>query len=175
MTCDAGGREDGLRPLAKPLNSLVRRRVRCASAVCGSALGGDVQERRTKVRSRSLLRPLACTIVVAFLSAPVLAEARRSAARPIGTVELSSLPAEARRTVELVVRGGPFPFRRDGVVFENREGRLPPRARSYYHEYTVPTPGQPDRGPRRIIVGGGREFYYSDDHYRSFRRVEGVP
>lgn len=132
-------------------------------------------ERPLIARSRSLRRAATLATVVALLSTPVLAEARRNDRPDIGRVELSRLPAEAQRTVELVLRGGPFPYRRDGVIFENREGRLPRRARSYYHEYTVPTPGQRDRGPRRIVVGGNDEFYYSDDHYRSFRRIEGVP
>ncbi len=111
-----------------------------------------------------------------LLAAPAPAEARRHRARPaIAAVELASLPAEARRTVERVRRGGPFPYRRDGVSFQNREGRLPRQGRGYYREYTVPTPGLRDRGPRRIVAGANGEIYYSDDHYRSFRRVEGVP
>jgi ribonuclease T1 len=119
---------------------------------------------------------LVCTTLVALLGAPALTEARRARAAPrIGTVQLSRLPDEAQRTVELVLRGGPFPYRRDGVVFENRERRLPSRPRGYYLEYTVPTPGRRDRGPRRIVFGRGKELYYSDDHYRSFRRVEESP
>ena len=39
---------------------------------------------------------------------------------------LSSLPSQARETVELIRRGGPFPYpRNDGVVFHNNEHRLP--------------------------------------------------
>ncbi len=111
-----------------------------------------------------------------LLAVPAPAGARGHRARPeIGAVELSRLPPEARLTVELVRRGGPFPYRRDGVPFENREGRLPRQGRGYYREYTVPTPGRRDRGPRRIVAGANGEIYYSDDHYRSFRRVEGVP
>ena len=126
--------------------------------------------------TRSFLRPVAFALIGALLGVPLPAGARGTRARPaISTIELSSLPAEAQRTVELVLRGGPFPYRRDGVRFENREGRLPSRGRDYYREYTVPTRGRRDRGPRRIVVGAGREFYYSDDHYRSFRRVEGIP
>ncbi|MCX7175552.1 MAG: ribonuclease, partial [Proteobacteria bacterium] len=74
-------------------------------------------------------------------------------------------------TLRLIERGGPFPGRRDGVVFGNREHRLPTRPRAYYHEYTVPTPGRHDRGARRIVAGEAREYYYSDDHYRSFRKI----
>ncbi len=84
------------------------------------------------------------------------------------------LPAEAVATLEAIERGGPFPYPRDGVVFQNREHRLPGRPRGYYREYTVPTPGSDDRGARRIVAGGDppEVFYYTDDHYRSFRNVE---
>jgi guanyl-specific ribonuclease Sa len=86
----------------------------------------------------------------------------------------SSLPAEAVATLHAIERGGPFPYERDGVTFQNRERRLPDRPRGYYREYTVPTPGSRDRGARRIISGGDppEVYYYTDDHYRSFRRVE---
>jgi guanyl-specific ribonuclease Sa len=87
------------------------------------------------------------------------------------------LPAEAVETLALIEAGGPFPYRRDGVTFENRERLLPPKPRGYYREYTVPTPGARDRGARRIVAGGDppEVFYYTADHYRSFRRVEGLP
>ena len=83
------------------------------------------------------------------------------------------LPAEALATLELIDKGGPFPYRKDGSVFGNREGQLPDAARGYYHEYTVPTPGSPDRGARRIVTGGTPpvSWYYSDNHYRSFRAI----
>jgi guanyl-specific ribonuclease Sa len=82
----------------------------------------------------------------------------------------SDLPVEALATVELIQQGGPFPYRQDGKTFGNREGLLPDEARSYYREYTVPTPGSPDRGARRIVTGGSppSAWYYTDDHYRSF-------
>ena len=82
-----------------------------------------------------------------------------------------SLPAEARETLVLIKAGGPFPYRQDGRVFHNREGLLPKRERGYYREYTVKTPGARDRGARRIVTGRGGEYYYTDDHYRSFRRI----
>ena len=81
------------------------------------------------------------------------------------------LPAQARQTLELIRNNGPFPYKQDGTTFGNREKRLPQRAHGYYREYTVETPGARDRGPRRIVAGNGGEFYYTDDHYRSFRRV----
>ncbi|SDQ62085.1 Guanyl-specific ribonuclease Sa [Pseudoxanthomonas sp. CF385] len=84
------------------------------------------------------------------------------------------LPPEARATLDLIQRGGPFPHRQDGAVFQNREGRLPRQARGYYHEYTVDTPDLDHRGARRIVTGGTppSEYYYTDDHYDSFRRFE---
>ncbi len=113
---------------------------------------------------------LACWLVcVAFLLIGV-AEARETAPR-IESISLAELPREARETLLLIERKGPFPYPRDGVVFGNYEKHLPLRQRGYYHEYTVPTPGSRNRGARRIIVGTPDERYYSDDHYRSFRRI----
>jgi ribonuclease T1 len=86
-------------------------------------------------------------------------------------VPTAELPAEARETLALIKAGGPFPYQRDGAVFGNREGLLPKRSRGYYREYTVRTPGARDRGARRIVAGRGGEHYYTDDHYRSFRRI----
>ena len=87
------------------------------------------------------------------------------------------LPPEAIDTLQRIARGGPFEYRQDGATFQNREHRLPLQPRGYYREYTVETPGSRDRGARRIIAGGGLpgdsppiEYFYSDDHYRSFRR-----
>ena len=81
------------------------------------------------------------------------------------------MPPEAQQTIALVRKGGPYPYTRDGTVFGNFEKLLPVRERGYYREYTVPTPGVRSRGARRIVAGGGGELYYTDDHYKSFRRV----
>lgn len=81
------------------------------------------------------------------------------------------LPVEALQTLDLVDRGGPFPYDRDGTTFQNREGLLPPRPSGYWKEYTVPTPGSSDRGARRLVVGAGGEVYYTADHYQSFRLI----
>lgn len=88
-----------------------------------------------------------------------------------GEVGLADLPPEAHRTLTLIQAGGPFPYARDGAAFRNREGLLPRRVQSYYREYTVRTPGTRDRGARRIVAGRAGERYYTDDHYRSFRRI----
>jgi ribonuclease T1 len=91
-------------------------------------------------------------------------------------IRSAALPVEARETLALIKAGGPFPHQRDGALFGNREGLLPKRSRGYYREYTVKTPGARDRGARRIVAGGCGEYacveyFYTDDHYRSFRRI----
>ena len=92
----------------------------------------------------------------------------------IDNIPVAELPREARGTLALIHQGGPYPYRRDGITFQNRENQLPEAKRGYYREYTVPTPGSRDRGARRIVTGGKPPsvFYYSSDHYRSFRRIQ---
>jgi ribonuclease T1 len=91
-----------------------------------------------------------------------------SAPAGMAVVTVADLPPEAVATLLLIAAGGPFPYRQDGVTFENREGLLPARASGYYREYTVPTPGSSDRGARRIIGGAEGERYWTADHYDSF-------
>ena len=86
-------------------------------------------------------------------------------------IQFKQLPPEARQTLALIKAGGPFPYAKDGSVFGNREGMLPKRSRGYYKEYTVKTPGSRDRGARRIVAGIPGEYYYTDDHYRTFKRI----
>lgn len=103
--------------------------------------------------------------------APTTVAAARVTGLPV--VAAADLPAEARQTLRSIDRGGPFPYARDGSVFGNREGLLPARSRGYYREYTVPTPGARDRGARRIVTGDDdTEFFYTSDHYGSFRVIE---
>jgi ribonuclease T1 len=92
---------------------------------------------------------------------------------PPPSTHTPGLPPEVDATLALIEAGGPFPFDRDGLVFGNYEGRLPARERGWYHEYTVPTPGLDHRGARRIVTGGepATEFWYTDDHYETFRRI----
>ena len=94
-----------------------------------------------------------------------------AAAFQLGEIEAATLPKEARETLALIRAGGPYPYHKDGSVFGNREALLPKRERGYYREYTVRTPGARDRGARRIVAGRSGEYYYTDDHYRSFRRI----
>jgi ribonuclease T1 len=86
-------------------------------------------------------------------------------------VRESRLPAEARSTLALIRAGGPFRYSQDDQVFGNFERVLPRKDRGYYREYTVPTPGESDRGARRIVAGDGGEKYYTDDHYGTFRFI----
>jgi ribonuclease T1 len=87
-------------------------------------------------------------------------------------VAASALPPEARETLRLIDRGGPFPYERDGSVFGNVERILPREPRGWYREYTVPTPGEGDRGARRIVAGRDGVRYYTADHYESFAIVD---
>jgi len=94
-------------------------------------------------------------------------------ARGVAEITVAQLPPEGRATLALIKQGGPFPYPRDGIVFGNFEKRLPTQPRGYYHEYTVSTPGSRNRGARRIIAGGrGGEYWYTGDHYRTFRRIK---
>jgi ribonuclease T1 len=127
-------------------------------------------------RSRRLRRPqIALIALVAALALGYAINAVRGehhTGLQSGTVALSSLPAQASDAVHLIEAGGPFPYAQDGVVFNNAERRLPDEPRGYYREYTVPTPGSADRGARRIITGKNGEYYYTPDHYETFRRVD---
>ena len=89
----------------------------------------------------------------------------------VDTIYAENLPAEVRQTLAQIKDGGPFPYERDGIVFGNFEKRLPLQRRGYYREYTVKAPWRRDRGPRRIIIGQHDEYYYTDDHYRTFRQI----
>ncbi|GCL65775.1 hypothetical protein AQPW35_48560 [Rubrivivax pictus] len=100
----------------------------------------------------------------------------RGPADTLGTVALAALPPEARTTHRLILSGGPFPYRKDGSVFGNRERLLPRAERGFYREYTVRTPGSPDRGARRIVCGGQQPTapeacFYTADHYASFKLI----
>ena len=75
-------------------------------------------------------------------------------------------------TLALVDAGGPLPYDEDGQTFQNREGLLPERPLGYYREYTVETPGSPDRGARRLVIGEAGETWYTNDHYSSFTEID---
>lgn len=136
--------------------------------------------------TRILRRLSAACLTALVLSSPAPSALARHAhdgadALPFsgGQIAASELPPEARRTLAAIQAGGPFPYAKDGAVFGNFEKQLPLRPRGYYREYTVDSPFARNRGPRRIVAGEGPtqdvrqsgEYYYSDDHYRSFRQI----
>jgi len=113
-------------------------------------------------------------LLLAWLLCIGPAAARRDALP--GVIAARDLPREARQTLALIKRGGPFPYAKDGVVFGNYEGILPKQKRGYYHEFTVPTPHVRTRGARRIVAGGNPatsgEYYYTGNHYQTFMRIQ---
>ncbi|MEU4996075.1 ribonuclease [Streptomyces sp. NPDC021622] len=115
-------------------------------------------------------------VAVSANAAPASAPAPTSASYSItavGDICYSALPSQAHDTLDLIEAGGPYPYPQDGTVFQNREGILPSQSSGYYHEYTVKTPGSPDRGARRIVTGEeNQEDYYTADHYESFDLVD---
>ena len=115
-------------------------------------------------------------VVLAATGSQVQARDSKQLDAGLETVALSELPREAQTTHRLILAGGPFLHSQDGVVFGNRERILPAKARGYYHEYTVITPGARNRGARRMVCGGNPPnrpdiCFYSDDHYASFKQL----
>jgi ribonuclease T1 len=155
------------RRTAQPYNTALRliTLLELSLALCGCSL--------LPTPPTSALAPTARVATTASAMPPT-APATPLEAQPIDgfdTITPDQLPQQARQTLALIARGGPFPYRQDGQVFQNRERRLPRHASGYYHEYTVETPGSDDRGARRIITGAGGEIFYTADHYASFAQV----
>ncbi len=99
------------------------------------------------------------------------AEAEVEGVSGLPVIAIGDLPPEALDTLDAIADGGPYEFAKDDSVFQNREGILPGREQGYYREYTVVTPGEDDRGARRIVSGADGEAYYTDDHYDSFSEI----
>ena len=118
-------------------------------------------------------RLLFCGVLAALFLVPVFSFIAVAGEAPAAMPEIAAaeLPEQARETLALIRSGRPFPYERDGAVFGNFEKRLPLKERGYYREYTVKTPGARDRGARRIIAGRQGEYYYTGDHYASFKRI----
>jgi len=116
--------------------------------------------------SAAYAAPAPTTAAVSVVSSPAA----------VDTCALSSLPPEASDTLDPINSGGPLPYAQHAAVFSNREGILPSESSGYYHEYTVITPGSPDRGARRLVGGGAKttpeHVYYTADHYSSFCEVD---
>ncbi|MFJ1701965.1 ribonuclease domain-containing protein [Kitasatospora sp. NPDC088346] len=136
---------------SRPLTALALVLAVCAPAGCGGSAPG----------------PAASTVSAAGSPGGWVPDSSA-----LADVCRSALPEQAARTLALIAAGGPYPYRTDGVVFENRENRLPRRRGGYYHEYTVTTPGSGDRGARRVVTGTAGERYWTADHYESFREID---
>ena len=122
----------------------------------------------------------ALALAAAVFIAPSNALAKPSPGIVAQTIAQAELPKEAQATLVLIQQGGPFPYKdKDGSTFGNREGSLPKQARGYYSEYTVKTRASKNRGAIRIVAGKGKtgnpqtsgEYYFTDDHYASFKRI----
>lgn len=117
--------------------------------------------------------PATAPAAVAYAAPAASVHATSVHAAAVGEICYSKLPGEAHETLDLIDKGGPYPYPQDGGVFSNREGVLPQQPSGYYHEYTVETPGSPDRGARRIVTGEQTdEDYYTADHYETFDLVD---
>lgn len=119
----------------------------------------------------NLFKKLGFFVIALLMSLGVAAKGNEA----LGVIAVADLPLEARQTLLLIKEGKPLPYSKDGAIFKNYEGVLPKQKRGYYREYTVKTPGVRHRGARRIVAGGDpgrfREYYYTDDHYVSFKRI----
>ena len=118
-------------------------------------------------------------VLAAMLWLPLASQGSTTSSSPglqagqggLPVVAVADLSPEARDTLRAIKQGGPFAFKHDGAVFNNFEKILPKRRHGYYHEYTVVTPGKNNRGVRRIISGEDSEYYYTADHYQTFKRI----
>ena len=139
---------------------------------------GNALEKSWGTVSLKFLLKLALTGFLFFvLGAPNLVLAKAPTQQDsLGAISIAELPAQGQQTYERIHLGGPFPYEKDGVVFGNRERLLPSKARGYYREYTVKTPGSRNRGTKRIVCGGQAKTpdtcYYTADHYASFRKIQ---
>lgn len=102
--------------------------------------------------------------------------AQQAPHRTSATVSVSQMPPQGQQVLQLIHRGGPFAYDKDGAVFGNRERLLPVKPRGYYREYTVAPARARNRGAHRIVCGGTQPTlpetcYYTPDHYSSFQKI----
>jgi len=124
------------------------------------------------LRAMKSLRLALARAGLLFLSAFAVLTARprdRDAPNPaIPAFRPSDLPPEERETLTLIRAGSRFPLARDSSVSTDREGLLPVAALSRVHRHDT---RRGDRGACRIVAVKRAEFYYTEDHYRSFGRI----
>ena len=136
----------------------------------------------SSTRAKSLVGVVVAVAALVGIGVPALEEdsqARRpplATTAPIGGRSSPTATSEEDDAIAGVLAaidsGEPLPYEEDGQTFQNREGLLPAQPIGYYSEYTVETPGSPDRGARRLVIGDGGETYYTDDHYASFTQID---
>jgi len=130
----------------------------------------------SSTRSRAAVAAVVAALVAAGIVVPGLGGDDPDPAPEAPALEAVAIPegerAEIDRVLATIDSGAPLPYEEDGGTFQNREGLLPDQPLGYYREYTVETPGSPDRGARRLVIGEGGEIYYTDDHYASFREID---
>jgi len=118
----------------------------------------------SSTRAKSLVGAVVAVAALVGIGLPALQE------------ESDTSPSSENDAIAVVLQaienGEQLPYAEDGQTFQNREGLLPPQPIGYYREYTVETPGSPDRGARRLVIGDGGETYYTDDHYASFTQID---
>ena len=114
---------------------------------------------------------IAATLIIAANFAGARDSGHEFTKTEFAKIAVADLPPEGQATLQLIKKRGPFPYRKDGSIFGNRERNLPRQPRGYYKEYTVKTPGAHDRGARRVIAGEIGEYYYTSDHYSTFARI----
>lgn len=94
-------------------------------------------------------------------------------------IDYLQLPPRGREIIQLIIRGGPFPFPGvDNTPFQNEFGDLPTRAD--YREFTVPipdprNPGREIRGPRRIVARNSGVLFFTACHYERVPRAGKTP
>ena len=129
----------------------------------------------TSTRARSLVGVVVAVAALIGIGVPALQEDPSAPATGAAAPEASAASTEDTAIAEVLAAidsGEHLPYEEDGQTFQNREGLLPAQPIGYYREYTVETPGSPDRGARRLVIGDGGEIYYTDDHYASFERID---
>jgi ribonuclease T1 len=131
-------------------------------------------------KAKAIVGLLVALLAAAGIVLPGLESSDRDGFGSVETINQRERPVEipAEEAAEIATvlaaidSGDPLPYEEDGGTFQNREGLLPQQPLGYYREYTVETPGSPDRGARRLVIGEGGETYYTDDHYASFTRID---
>lgn len=130
-------------------------------------------------RARAAVVAVVAALAAAGIAIPALVDDGSNGSPAPVQVPPTESPSElspAERTgiaaTLAAIDSGTLPYEQDGATFENREGLLPDRPGGHYREYTVETPGSPDRGARRLVIGADGETYYTADHYASFARID---